>query len=258
MRQQRSTQRYEGTSDAQAEVRALLRELAKDRPRYGYRRLHVMLHRKGITMGERRLRRLYKEENLALRTRTRRKSASRVRVPQSVPEAINERWCMDFTHDQLADGRRFRTLNVLDVFSRECLAIVALPTFSARDVVDVLDDVIRRRRVPTTITCDNGTEFTARVFDAWAFERGIAIDFIEPGRPTQNGFIESFNARLRDECLSATWFESLEHAQEVLDDWVRDYNEVRPHSALDNLSPLAYLAKVTGTCASRLAQNFKT
>lgn len=224
----------------------LLRELAEGRPRYGYRRLHVLLARRGIVVGQRKVRRLYKEENLALRTRTRRKKASRVRVPQPRPTTRNERWCMDFTHDQLADGRRFRTLNVLDIFSRECLAVFALPTFSAQDVADVLDDIIERRDKPLSVTCDNGSEFTARVFDAWAYRLGVSIDFIDPGRPVQNGFIESFNARLRDECLSMNWFESLDHAQSVLDEWVRDYNEVRPHSALDNLSPLAYVAQVMG------------
>ena len=175
----------------------LLRELAEGRPRYGYRRLHMLLARRGIVVGLRKVRRLYTEANLALRTPTRRKKASRSRVPQPRPTTRNERWCMDFTHD----GWRFRTLNVLDIFSRECLAVFSLPTFSAQDVADVLGAIIGRRDKPLSITCDNGSEFTARVLDAWAYRRGVAIDVIDPGRPVQNGFVESFPNRLSDELL---------------------------------------------------------
>lgn len=159
---------------------------------------------------------------------------------------------MDFVHDALADGRSFRMLNVLDVFSRTCLTSSVRRSFSAADVTMILDGLIAEHGVPETITCDNGTEFTARHFDAWAYDRGVGVDFIDPGRPTQNGFIESFNGKLREECLNTHWFESFEHAQATIAEWVRDYNEARPHSGLDNLTPVAYTARVMGISEDRL------
>jgi putative transposase len=159
---------------------------------------------------------------------------------------------MDFMHDTLADGRTFRTFNVLDVFSRQCLKVLARPGFTSVHVTSILDELIAEHGTPEAITCDNGSEFTSRNFDAWAYEHKVAIDYIMPGRPTQNGYIESFNGKLREECLSGSWFRSLAEAQTVLDGWVEDYNKVRPHSSLANLAPLQYLARIVGTTVSKL------
>jgi len=193
-----------------------------------------------------RFRRLYFDEGMCLRTKRRKKRASQTRVVLPAADRPGQHWCMDFMHDQLCDGQRFRTFNVLDTFSRRCLAVVAQRTFRSRDVTEVLDRLIQEHGTPLRITCDNGTEFTTNHFDAWAYDRGVFTDFIAPGKPVQNGFIESFNGKLRDECLNASWFNDLSHAQQLLDEWVRDYNEVRPHSALDNLPPISYLARLTG------------
>jgi putative transposase len=159
---------------------------------------------------------------------------------------------MDFMHDTLSDGRTYRTFNVLDVFSRQCLGVIARPGFTSADVTAALDELLAAHGTPEAITCDNGSEFTSRHFDAWAYEHKVAIDYIMPGKPVQNGYIESFNGRLREECMSANWFSSLTHAQDILDHWVRDYNEVRPHSALANLAPLQYVARLVGTTVSKL------
>jgi putative transposase len=250
--QWRSVQRYESRRGPDEHVRMRLRELAGVRPRYGYRRLHVLLVREGVQIGKERLNRLYREEGLVLRSKRRPKRASHVRVPLPAPTTPGTQWCMDFMHDTLADGRKYRTLNVLDIFSRECLRVVARPSFCSNDVTDVLDALIRKHGAPKAITCDNGTEFTSRHFDAWAYQQGVAIDYIMPGKPVQNGYIESFNGKLREECLSASWFTSLAEAQAVLDEWVRDYNHVRPHSALANLAPIEYAARVIGTSVSNL------
>ena len=157
-------------------------------------------------------------------------------------------------HDTLADGRSYRTFNVLDVFSRECLRVLARPGFTSADVTAALDEVIAAHGTPEAITCDNGSEFTSRHFDAWAYSHRVAIDYVLPGKPVQNGYIESFNGRLREECLNTSWFTSLADAQAGLDRWVADYNGVRPHSSLANLAPLQYVARVVGTTVSTLVQ----
>lgn len=250
--QYRSVQRYRSRRGRDEPLRMRLRELAGARPRYGYRRLHVLLAREGHAAGKDKLLRIYREEGLILRSKRRPKRASHIRVPLSAPTAPGKQWCMDFMHDTLADGRSYRTFNVLDVFSRHCLGVVARPGFCSGDVTAALDAMIKRHGKPTAITCDNGSEFTSRHFDAWAYEHGVAIDYIMPGKPVQNGYIESFNGRLREECMSANWFPSLADAQATLDAWVRDYNEVRPHSSLANLTPLQYVARVMGTSVSKL------
>ena len=229
-----------------------MRELAASRPRYSYRRLRVLLRREGLVLGQARMLRLYREEGLILRSKRRPKRASHVRVPLSAPSAPGRRWCMDFMHDRLADGRSYRTFNVIDIFSRQCLAVHASERFTSQDVTRVLDAVIATHGAPEAITCDNGTEFCSQHFDAWAYERQVAIDFIAPGKPTQNGYIESFNGKLRDECLRGGWFRSLAEAQAIIDAWVRDYNETRPHSSLADLSPLAYVAHILGTSVKNL------
>ncbi len=224
-----------------------LKELALARPRYGYRRLQILLGREGWRVNHKKVLRLYREEGLTLRIpRQKRKYASWVRVPLPRPTKPNQQWTADFVSDALADGRRFRVLTVLDVCSRECLALEAATSFPAARVTRTLDGVIGERGRPEVLTLDHGTEFTGRHFDAWAYRQGIRVDFIRPGRPVENAFIESFNGRLRDECLNTHWWQDLDEARRALEDWRRDDNEVRPHSSLSDLVPSAYVAALVG------------
>ena len=243
----RSSHRYRGRRRDQTPLRMRMKELAVARPRYGYRRLHVLLRREGWMVNPKRVLRLYREEGLTLRIpRKKRKYASWVRVPLPRPLGPNEQWALDFVTDARADGRRFRVLTVLDVFSRQCLALDAATHFPAARVTLVLDRIIGQRSQPSVMTLDNGPEFAGRHFDAWAYHRGIRLDFIRPGRPVENAFIESFNGRLRDECLNAHWWQDLDEARRDLEDWRRDYNERRPHSSLADLVPSAYVASLLG------------
>lgn len=218
-------------------MRQRLRELAMARPRYGYRRLHVLLLREGWRVNHKRVHRIYQEEGLMVRRKLRRKIASQTRVVLPEPTRPNERWAIDFVADELYDGRRFRILTAVDLCTRELLAAEAAFSLPAQKVGAMLDQVIAERGVPDAITLDNGTEFTSRHFDAWAWSKGIRLDFIRPGRPVENGTIESFNGRLRDECLSQHWFRSLDEARQILDDFKQDYNGFRPHSSLENRTP---------------------
>ena len=161
-----------------------------------------------------------------------------------MPTKANERWCMDFVQDSLMDGRKFRVLTVVDVFTRECLATHADSSLSGRKVAAILETVAGRRAHPKEITVDNGTEFFSKAMDAWAYQRGVKLDFIRPGRPTENGFIESFNGKLRDECLNAELFSDLLDARMKLEAWRSDYNENRPHSSIGNLTPIEFANKV--------------
>ncbi len=207
------------------------------RVRFGYRRLTVLLRREGWTVNAKRVWRLYREEGLTVRTKGRKKLASRARVPPPRATAPHQCWSMDFVHDRLIDGRAFRVLTVIDQFTRECVALVAAPTWRGEDVAAVLETVVQSRGVPASITVDNGTEFQSRAMDAWAYRRQTTLVFIRPGKPVENTFIESFNGRLRDEGLNTHQFISLVDAQQHLDRWREDYNAVRPHSALDDRTP---------------------
>lgn len=221
-----------------------LRELASSRPRYGYRRLWILLVREGFQVGHKLVYRLYKEEGLQIRPRRRRKAASETRLDLPQAASPNERWSMDFVSDSFADGRRFRVFAVIDQFTRECLVLHPGVSLGARDLTKTLAEAVRIRGRPKAITCDNGSEFTSRHFDAWAYEEGIQIDFIRPGKPVENALIESFNARFREECLSQSWFQSLVDAQAASAAWMQDYNESRPHSSLGDLAPAEYAAKL--------------
>jgi putative transposase len=196
--------------------------------------------------------RVYREENLIVRTKRRRKLAAQTRTQPALPQSPRERWAIDFVSDGLADGRKFRVLTVIDLFSRECMGLFAAVSFDSEATTLALDRAIGRGKPPSMITCDNGTEFTARVFDAWAHQRGIRIDFIRPGRPVENGFCESFNGRLRDECLNQHWFLSLDEARASLERWRREYNEARPHSSLGNLTPTEYLRTLLGRSPAQI------
>jgi len=236
------THRYVSRRPPQTALRLRLRELAAARPRYGYKRLGILLNREGWGVNHKRVYRLYREEGLGVRVKRRKKLVSRPRVRRPAPSGPNQRWALDFVADRTLDGRAFRVLTVIDVFTRECLALTVDRRLRSPAVTATLNTVIARRGRPRALTVDNGTEFTANHFDAWAYAHGIAVDFIRPGKPVENAFIESFNGRLRDECLNAHWFESLDHARQVIAAWRHDYNAVRPHSRLGGQTPNAFAA----------------
>ena len=240
----RSSYYYQSRRDPRVALRMRLKELAASRPRFGYRRLHLLLRREGWKVNHKVIHRLYCEEGLQVRTRKRRKVAMQPRLKLDQASRMDERWSMDFVTDQLADGRYFRVFAVVDQFSRECVALHAALSIRSKDVGKVLDTAIRRRSAPEAITCDNGTEFTSRYFDAWAYFRKIDLDFIRPGKPVENAFIESFNGRFRDECLSQNWFTDIADAQASMAAWARDYNESRPHTSLGGLAPQEYVAQL--------------
>jgi len=236
----RTSVRYRSCRPDDASARARLRELASVRRRFGYRRLHILLEREGIVMNQKKLRRLYREERLQVRRRSGRKRALGTRAPLAVPRGPNQRWSLDFLSDAMIDGRRFRILAIVDDFTRECLALVADTSLPGLRVARELDAVIAIRGCPARIVSDNGTELTSMIMLRWSQDRRVEWHFIAPGKPQQNAFIESFNGRLRDELLNETLFSSLVHAREVLSLWKDDYNTVRPHSGLGNLTPAAY------------------
>ena len=239
----RSTFTYRSRKADQLPLVQRLRELAEARRRYGYRRLTVLLQREGWAVNHKRVHRHRKEE-LGVRTKKRKKRAAHLRVVPELPTAPNQRWCMDFVYDRLEDGHYFRTLNVVDVFTRECLAIHAGRKLSGVVVSKVLDEIGTSRGYPKEITVDNGTEFFSQAMDQWAYRRGVKLDFIRPGRPMENGFIESFNGKLRDECLNGELFLDLVDARRKLAAWRREYNEERPHSSIGNLTPVEFARTV--------------
>lgn len=214
-----------------------LRDLAGSRVRYGYRRLTVLLRREGWSVNAKRVYRLYREEGLQVRTAKRAKRASHTRVPLPQSVRANQRWSMDFVSDRFADGRWFRILTVVDQYTRECLCTYADRSQTGERVVEQMKRLVKLRGVPESITTDNGSEFAGQAMDAWAHQAGVKLDFIRPGRPVQNGYIESFNGRLRDECLNGEIFFGLADAREKLERWRRDYNQKRPHTALADRTP---------------------
>ena len=236
----RSSVRYRRRRPDDGAIRARLRDLAATRRRFGYRRLNILLHREGLHMNHKKLRRLYAEERLQVRRRGGRKRALGTRAPLTMPQGPNQRWSLDFLGDALSDGRRFRILAVVDDFTRECLCLVADTSLPGLRVVRELDAVIAERCRPLLCVSDNGTELTSTAVLRWCQETGVEWHYIAPGKPTQNAFIESFNGRLRDELLNETLFVSLAHARAALAAWKLDYNTVRPHSAIGNLPPAIY------------------
>jgi putative transposase len=224
-------------------LRRRLRELAQARPRFGYRRLHVLLRREGWAVNHKRVYRLYCEEGLSMRTKRHKKRVSHLRVVVPAPTARNERWSMDFVTDSLDNGRRFRALTVVDNFTRECPLIEVEFSLTGQQVVAVLQRLAERHGFPKTITVDNGAEFISKAVDTWAYQHGVQLDFIHPGKPVENAFIESFNGRLRDECLNTSVFISLADAKAKLEAWRVDYNLSRPHSSLGQLTPSEFVRK---------------
>jgi putative transposase len=233
----RTTARYQGQRHADAAILDRLRILAAERPRFGYRRLHVLLQREGHRINHKRDFRLYRAAGLAV-PRRHRKRVARSRVGQPVIGLVpNASWALDFMSDALSWGRRIRVLSVLDTCTREALAIEVNTSLPSAAVIRVLEEVIVERGRPQEIIMDNGPELTSRRLDQWADERGIQLRFIEPGKPIQNAVMESFNGRLRDECLNQHWFTSLADARQRVETWRIDYNQVRPHSSLGYRTP---------------------
>ena len=231
---------YRHRRDPQTELRVRLPYLSAARVRYGYERLHTLLRREGWQINHKRVYRLYHEEGLSLRLKTKKKRISQRRVPLSRPAAPHECWSMDFVHDRLADGRPFRLLTLVDNFSRVSPASECDSSFNGQRVVAVLER-LKAFALPQTIKVDNGTEFMSKALDAWA-HRHVKLEFSRPGKPTDNAFIESFNGRLRQECLNQNWFLSLAEARETIENWPKDYNEYRPHGSLDQQTPSKFVA----------------
>jgi putative transposase len=246
----RSSVRYRSRRPDDGAIRTRLCELAAFRRRFGYRRLHILLRREGLHLNHKKLRRLYAEERLQVRRRGGRKRALGTRAPLALPQGPNQRWSLDFLHDQLSDGRRFRILAILDDFTRECLALVADTSLSGLRVGRELDVIIAERGKPGACVSDNGTELTSIAILRWSRETCVDWHYIAPGKPQQNAFIESFNGRLRDELLNETLFASLAHARVVLARWKLDYNTIRPHSSIGNLVPADY-AKLSAPASQR-------
>jgi len=235
-----SSLRYESRRSTIEGLQERMLVLARERPRYGYRRLHVLLRREGYEVNHKRVHRLYRHEGLMVRRRLRKRIAAGKRVPLPLPVRADERWSVDFMSDQLADGRVFRTLNIVDDFTRECLAIEVDTSLSGHRLVRVLELLVAGERRPQALVMDNGPELTSKVLDAWAYRNGVELRFIQPGKPVQNAYVESFNGKFRDECLNEHWFLSLNEARTVIEDWRQDYNQFRPHSSLDDLTPEQY------------------
>jgi putative transposase len=236
----RSSWHYASKREPPAELIEKLRALASKRPRWGYRMLHLMLKRDGVIANHKRIYRLYKEEGLAVRTKKRKRIAARARTVLAAPTRPNERWSMDFVSDVTWSGRRFRIFAVVDDFTRETLALVVDTSLGGARVARVLDELVALRGAPVMIVCDNGPEFTSKALDAWAYQRGVKLHFIRPGKPVENAYVESFNGKLRNECLNENWFLNLDDARRIIEAWRVDYNEVRPHSSLDGMTPKEY------------------
>jgi putative transposase len=233
----RATVRYQGRRREDAALRTRLGELAAQRPRFGYRRLHVLLRREGVRVNHKRIERLYREEGLAVRRRTRKSPGRVLRGRPRAPEHANEQWAMDFLHDTVASGRTIRLLSIIDVYTREALALEVDTSLPGSRVVRVLDRLVGERPLPTQLVLDNGPELISRVLEQWAHDHTVTLHFIDPGKPMQNAHCESFHGRLRDECLNEHWFLSLTDARQIVEDWRQDYNLARPHSALAYRTP---------------------
>lgn len=255
----RGSYRYKSVGDSAAQValRIRIRDLSAVRIRYGYRRLHVLLKREGWQVNHKRIYRLYMQEGLSLRLKSRKKRVSTHRPTIVQAQSPNEHWSMDFVSDQLADGRRFRVLTLVDNVSRVSPTLRADRSMGGEKVVEVLEDAVRKQNgvCPKVISVDNGPEFTSKALDEWAHRRGVKLQFSRPGTPTDNPYIESFNGRLREECLNQHWFENLEEARQILEKWRIEYNTERPHSSLANRTPAEHVRYLAEILAEKAGQN---
>jgi putative transposase len=233
----RTTARHASQRPGDTELRARLKELAHEHLRWGYKMLHGVLRQEGWHINHKKVYRLYKEEKLQLRRKGKKRLKSELRGQPEKPTAACQLWTMDFVSDALSNGRSFRTLNLIDAFTRQCLAIETDTSLSGERVVRVLDAVVARHGKPQVMQIDNGPEFRSKALDLWANKNKVKLNFIEPGKPTQNGLIESFNGRFRDECLNQEWFSSLKEARQLIEAWRMSYNTQRPHSSLGYLPP---------------------
>jgi Transposase and inactivated derivatives len=246
--------RYRSCRPPEVELRTKLRDLANERRRFGYRRLFILLRRDGELSGVNRIYRLYREEGLSVRKRKARRRAVGTRAPILVEAKANARWSLDFVHDQFACGRRFRVLNIVDDVTRECLAAIPDTSISGRRVARELTALIERRGKPGMIVSDNGTELTSNAILAWSKDHKVEWHYIAPGKPMQNGYVESFNGRMRDELLNESLFFGLDHARSAIAEWADDYNNFRPHSSLGYQTPAVYAGTIAAT-GSNAAQD---
>jgi putative transposase len=233
----RSLYGYRSRRSPALELRSRIAELAAMKRRYGYRRIHVLLRREGWSVNHKRTYRLYREQGLMVRKRKRKRIALAERLMRMAPTAPNQSWSMDYVADALIDGRKLRTLNIVDDFTRECLAIEVDTSLPGTRVVAVLERLRDLRGLPKSITVDHGPEFEGRILDAWAYKNGVDLAFIRPGKPVDNCYIESFNGRFRDECLNEHWFLTMQHARSTIEAWRIEYNTERTHSSLGDLTP---------------------
>lgn len=240
----RSTLYYKGKPRNDSALAARILELAHKHKRWGSPLIHGVVEREGLVKNHKRTDRIYyKVLNLSLRRRPRKKFKSAPRVPLSAPTRTNQCWTMDFVHDMLSSGRKIKNLNIVDEYTRECLAIETDSSIGGVRVVRVLEMLKDLRGLPEAIRLDNGPEFTSKAMDDWAYKNDVKLSFITPGKPTQNAFIESFNGKFREECLNESWFNTLEEAREIIETWRNEYNGFRPHSSLGRLTPLAFAAR---------------
>lgn len=249
LRVPRATYRYRSCADPRTDLRMRIRDLARARVSYGYRRIRVLLNREGWAVGRYLVYRLYKEEGLTLKKRParRKRTAAMPRQEKILATRPNQIWSLDFVSDQLADGRRYRALTIVDIYTRESLAIEVGAGLKGADVVRVLNLIKHGRGAPQILFCDNGSEFTGQAMDFWAHQNQVRIDFSRPGKPTDNAFIESFNGTFRKECLSAHWFASFTEARQQIAAWRTEYNESRPHRALAQRTPSEFARQIAAS-----------
>ena len=245
----RATYRYRSHLDPRTELRMRIREIAQSRVRYGYRKIRALLNREGWDVGKYLVYRLYKEEGLTLKKMRppRKRKAVKHREERFLANSPNQAWSIDFVADQLQDGRRFRALTIVDVFTREGVAITVEQSLKGDDVVRTLNQLKNKRGVPKLLFCDNGSEFTSQAMDLWAYQNGAKIDFSRPGKPTDNAFVESFNGTFRAECLDAHWFADLDEAKQLIESWRREYNESRPHRSLGERTPSEFSSQIAAS-----------
>jgi len=239
----RSSYRYQSRREDDGDLRTAIREKAQQRKRWGYRRLQVLLQRDGYMDNHKRIHRIYKEEGLQVRKRRRKRARTKRSFELLPSDGPNQRWSMDFMHDSTASGRKLRILNVVDDYTREALWMEVSTSISGQHVARVLDRLIELRGKPKNLLTDNGPEFAGTALDAWTYERKINHQFIQPGKPNQNAYVESFNGKVRDECLNEHWWRNIDHARNKIERWREDYNQVRPHSSLKNQTPNAFAKK---------------
>ena len=238
----RSSWYYEHkSSEINIAIKERLISLSAERPRFGTPRMTVMIRKEFGTINHKRVERLYKEASLNLPRKRRKRKWHGVREIKPVALRPHQSWSMDFVHDRTENGRNLRVLNVVDDYTRELIACIPEHSFSGYRVARELDQIIEMRNIkPKSITMDNGPEFISRAFMSWAYDKKIRINYIEPGKPTQNAFVESFNGKFRDECLNLNWFKDLKEARRIIEAWKDDYNHHRPHSALNQMTPMEY------------------